>query len=270
MRFKARVKLLARATANFLSTGRRSKLGRCDVCGTHTLFLSTSDNVKESMHCLHCGASSRNRALAKAIIEQLASAHARSIKEFVSGKQVGNLGIYELQATGPLHDYLAVLPGYVCSEYFDGVAGGEHVNDVRCENMEHLTFADDSFDCVVHQSILEHVRYPEKALRECCRVLKPGGWLLFEVPVCDYWVPGVREKTVARIAVDEAGNEKELLPPLYHYDPIRPEGIIVYTDFGRDLSERLETMGMQARILLDEHGNSKMSHSAIFAVRKPD
>jgi hypothetical protein len=268
MRLNAQARLLTRAAVNFLSTGRRSKLGRCNVCGNNALFLSTSDNLKESMHCIHCGATSRNRALANVIIGQVAAGRVCSIKDLVADEQVQSLKIYELQASGPLHDYLGALPGYVCSEYFYGRRGGEYVQGVRCENIECLTFANDFFDYVVHQSILEHVRYPGKALSECCRVLKPGGWLLFEVPLCDYWGPEVREKSVARIYVDDAGNEKELMAPLYHYDPLRPEGIVVYTDFGRDLSVRLEEMGLPAHIYLEKYDNSKMSHSAIFAARK--
>ena len=43
-------------------------------------------------------------------------------------------------------------------------------------------FADDSFDMVFHQGLLEHFRNPVDMLREDLRVLKPGGHLLVDVP----------------------------------------------------------------------------------------
>ena len=45
-----------------------------------------------------------------------------------------------------------------------------------------MPFADDSFDVVFHQGLLEHFRDPLPLLRENCRVLKPGGYLVVDVP----------------------------------------------------------------------------------------
>jgi SAM-dependent methyltransferase len=45
-----------------------------------------------------------------------------------------------------------------------------------------LPFADQSFDIVFHQGLLEHFRDPLPVLRENQRVLKPGGYLLVAVP----------------------------------------------------------------------------------------
>jgi SAM-dependent methyltransferase len=39
-----------------------------------------------------------------------------------------------------------------------------------------------SFDTVLFTSVLEHMEEPERALRECARVLKPGGNMIFLVP----------------------------------------------------------------------------------------
>ncbi|MBU0742232.1 class I SAM-dependent methyltransferase [bacterium] len=43
-------------------------------------------------------------------------------------------------------------------------------------------FPDDSFDLVFHQGLLEHFRDPLPLLREDLRVLRPGGYLLVDVP----------------------------------------------------------------------------------------
>jgi SAM-dependent methyltransferase len=40
----------------------------------------------------------------------------------------------------------------------------------------------DTFDSAICTAVLEHLEEPEAALRECCRVLKPGGVALYSVP----------------------------------------------------------------------------------------
>lgn len=58
-----------------------------------------------------------------------------------------------------------------------------------------LKFENDSFEAVVCWSILEHIPYPEKAVGELYRVLKPGGKIWVQLPFLfpyheapkDYW-----------------------------------------------------------------------------------
>lgn len=58
-----------------------------------------------------------------------------------------------------------------------------------------LKFENNSFDVVVCLSILEHVPYPQKAIAELHRVLKPGGEIWIQLPFSypyhegpqDYW-----------------------------------------------------------------------------------
>lgn len=49
-------------------------------------------------------------------------------------------------------------------------------------DIEAMPFADASFATVVCTEVLEHVPYPDKALAEMRRVLKPGGLLIGSVP----------------------------------------------------------------------------------------
>lgn len=46
-----------------------------------------------------------------------------------------------------------------------------------------LPFRDGTFDCVLCNHVLEHIPDDAAAMRELYRVLKPGGWGIFQVPI---------------------------------------------------------------------------------------
>ena len=45
-----------------------------------------------------------------------------------------------------------------------------------------IPVADESFDSALCTAVLEHLEEPEQALRECHRILKPGGMAIYSVP----------------------------------------------------------------------------------------
>ena len=45
-----------------------------------------------------------------------------------------------------------------------------------------LPFPDESFDLVFHRTVAEHFEEPASAIKECARVLRPGGKLVFLTP----------------------------------------------------------------------------------------
>lgn len=47
---------------------------------------------------------------------------------------------------------------------------------------EDLPFEDNQFDTVVFSEVMEHLRFPQKALQDIARVLKPGGEMVGSVP----------------------------------------------------------------------------------------
>lgn len=53
---------------------------------------------------------------------------------------------------------------------------------VCCGDAFALPFADGTFDVVFHQGLLEHFRNPGDLIAENARVLKPGGYILVDVP----------------------------------------------------------------------------------------
>lgn len=53
---------------------------------------------------------------------------------------------------------------------------------VNCGALERQNFADDSFDAITLNHVIEHVPDPIGTLRECARILKPGGTLAVFTP----------------------------------------------------------------------------------------
>ena len=101
---------------------------------------------------------------------------------------------------------------------------------MRSEDIEALTFPDQSLDLHVHLDVMEHVNRPDRALREMCRTLRPGGMAIFTTP----FYPGL-EKTLRRAIRFEDGIE-HLGAPEYHGNPISDEGALVTFHYGRDLN----------------------------------
>ena len=57
---------------------------------------------------------------------------------------------------------------------------------------------DNSVDCVVCVSTLEHVRHPEKVVAEIYRILKPGGIVYINVPFMSHSTPTQTTSVVGR------------------------------------------------------------------------
>ena len=49
--------------------------------------------------------------------------------------------------------------------------------------MEQVSFADSSVDVIIHSDTLEYIPDSKVPLRESMRVLKPGGYLFYTVPI---------------------------------------------------------------------------------------
>jgi SAM-dependent methyltransferase/MoaA/NifB/PqqE/SkfB family radical SAM enzyme len=219
--------------------------GICSVCGADTEFTvkKAGFSLRETI-CGSCGASRRSRDLVTGILKTYGLDALGSLTDQLSG--LTHLTIFEAQAEGPLHRVLRQLPDYRCAEFFDGIPlGSTNAAGVRCEDLERLTFADDSLDLVITQDVFEHVADPQAAFREIARVLKPGGCHIFTVPLHE------GHNTLTRVEVIN-GQPVHLMPPVYHGDPLRATGSLVYTDFGNDLPDLLVPLGFATDIISQE------------------
>jgi SAM-dependent methyltransferase len=227
-----------------MKDSRMGEYGKCAICGNHAAFFVEEGCSLRETRCIYCQGSKRNRDLAQIIVQTFLNDDTLSLAEGL--KSFKNLAIYETQMTGSVHNCLKHLPRYSCSEYFDMIpAGSTNESGIRCENLERLSFPHNSFDLVISQDVLEHVRNPEDAFREIYRVLKPGGSHIFTVPLHE------GRKTTRRVEIQ---GEKDIavLPPVYHGDPLRHAGSLVYTDFGEDITDLLNALHMHTEIAIHE------------------
>ncbi|MDM8566426.1 class I SAM-dependent methyltransferase [Candidatus Halobeggiatoa sp. HSG11] len=214
--------------------------GYCKVCDKQTNFLVDRlfgsqiteqgwiPNWRERLECQQCRLNNRQRAILHVI------------KEAVEKKST-NPVIYAMEQVTPLFSCLKQqYENVIGSEYLgEDIESGSVVNNIRHENIEQLSFADQSIDIIVSNDVLEHVNSPEKAIAEIYRVLKPNGEIFMTVPF-----HANEEKTVCRATLNN-GTIKHLLPPVYHGNPISDEGSLVFNDFGWDLLEQMKMIGFQ-------------------------
>lgn len=108
--------------------------------------------------------------------------------------------------------------------------------------MESLTFPDESFDVFITQDVMEHVNNPQKVYSEIARVLKPNGVHIFTTPIYCF------QKTRSRIVIKD-GKRLNVLPPIFHGNPIDQNGSLVTYDWGYDICEIIEkSCGMKSNI----------------------
>jgi SAM-dependent methyltransferase len=226
-----------------LSLRYRHTYGRCSVCGRWGLFRRQHSSIREGYQCSHCAASLRYRHQASVIVAKYATQRSKSFAELAREPSFLGLSIYEPGIIGPFRRYLEAHPNYTTSYLWEGVEPGESHRGVRCENLESLTFANETFDLVISSDIFEHVRKPYLAFAEVHRVLKPGGRHIFTVPLS--WP--LKQRTVPRVDTTE-DEDVSLLPEVYHGSPTDPKGSLVYTDFGLDIVEDLERIGFRTEV----------------------
>lgn len=158
-------------------------------------------------------------------------------------------------------------PRYVPSHFFPGIEPGNRVEDVRCENLEALTFPDDSVDLHVTQDVLEHVYHPSKVFREIARTLKPGGAHVFTTPLVNKDKP-----SRLRARMGEDGQVFHLEPPVYHGNPISDKGSLVTVDWGYDICQAVfESCGLFTHLVYidDLSMGVRAEYIEVLVTRKP-
>ena len=153
-----------------------------------------------------------------------------------------DLGIYITEQLTPIYKYfLNRFPQTIGSEFLGNAVprGASNSDGIRNENLCALTFKDHSFDVLVSLDVFEHIPAYQDAFKECARVLKPGGRLMWSVP----FIPSSRTNSIRAKLVE--GNVQHILPPEYHGDPLSSNGILCFQHFGWEMLDEMKQAGFR-------------------------
>lgn len=103
------------------------------------------------------------------------------------------------------------------------------IADVKAD-ITNLPFENESFDVILCNHVLEHIPDDKKAMKELYRVMKKGGWGIFQVPL-----ENERTQTYEDFSITDP---KERTKHFGQYDHVRV--------YGMDYFDRLEKAGFQA------------------------
>lgn len=170
-------------------------------------------DVRDAVSCNICGTQLRNMTLARAVMIAV------GLPEPFSRLRVRRplLRLLELNDCGALRGFMRRrrMPRKVSGDFPE-------------VDMQALPYADSSFDLVMHGDTLEHVPDPVTALRECHRVLRPGGALCYTVPV----------------VIGRPTRRRDNLPASYHGRSDNPIYLVV-TEYGDDFWQQPLEAGFQ-------------------------
>lgn len=245
-----------------MSLASDSYTGDCAVCGTTQLFECAEVRIRESYRCKSCKALLREREQARCIVQCYGRADVKNLARLADDADFQRLRIYEPGTIGSFRKFLRPLPGYQQSDYYDEKNRKNAPPNVPHQDLQHLTFADSSFDLVITSDILEHVRRPIEALQQIARVLTNGGMHIFTVPLT---VP-IAAKTVAR--VDTSGDEDQHLLPQHYHGNGKGGQSLVYNDFGSDILSMLKAAGFSARFVHPTSTSSIVNSVATIVARR--
>jgi SAM-dependent methyltransferase len=194
-------------------------MGYCFSCGRNTQFVARDDWWRDHYRCDHCGSIPRERALMYCV------------EKFFPNWR--DLIIHESSPAdrGASKRLRHEAKNYIPSQYFPDIPLGTMHKSFRCENLEKLTFLNNSIDLHISQDVFEHIFDPAQAFREIARTLKPGGAHIFTVPLVNKNSP-----TDWRARMRSDGTIEHLIfPPEYHDNPVSENGSLVTVHWGFDI-----------------------------------
>ena len=217
--------------------------GRCPACERKTVFevntgamFADRPNLREGLRCAHCRLTARQRLILLAMQQE-------------AGRLPAPLHGAILEQTTRLYRVAHARWRWLAgSEYLgDGHVSGKHYwwsthwwrwRRTRHESITSFSHPTGSLSLLVHSDVLEHVYDTGLALRECARVLRKDGVMLFTAPFF-----ADRDRSVLRGRPREDGQIEHLEAPEYHGDGMQRGGIYTFHNFGWDFFERLRESG---------------------------
>ncbi len=263
------------------SQAHKPVASQCNVCGRETQYFYESVALwRETLTCEHCGTTSRYRSIARGILQAVKELSAVDVPSLdaLSGQSAARLRVYDTQppfyyltCSYPLPDMLRRSGWFdvEVSQYRpDTPMGTELAPGVTNQNLECLTFADESLDIVITSDVMEHVRLDALAHREIYRVLRPGGIYLFTVPHMRSL-----ERTLIRTKVvdpQDPSKDVHLLEPEYHGDTNAKhgDGVLAYRVYGTDLDKALNDLGFDVLYTKEDFPVQGIMNTELYYCRK--
>ena len=214
--------------------------GYCGLCRQETEFAFTAGtgnpvNLREEMSCSQCELNARIR-----VVLHLLQAFS---------PPGGPERIYLTEQATRLYKFVRERwPQVIGSEFFDDSMQQRltqyltHLVSerelLRHEDVTALSFDSEALDVIISCDVLEHVPDYRQALAEFARVLQPGGRLLLTAPFMEQ-----SADTTVRARLRDDGSIEHLEEPEYHGDPVDPEGVLAFYNFGWDLLDEVRASG---------------------------
>lgn len=203
-------------------------------------------NWRERLECPICHMNNRQRLVASIIDEKL------------NGKK--NLDVYFMEQVTSIFKWSESKFSnhkIVGSEYLGhSLEAGDLYQGLRHEDVENLSFQDDSLDMIFSNDVFEHIPDPGKGFSECYRVLRTGGELIMTIPFHEE-----SRCSEARSKIVD-GQLVRILPDAFHGNPISSEGSLVFTDFGWDVLELAKEIGFQ-KSEIEIYASKEFAHFGI-------
>lgn len=255
-------------------------VGVCNICGNHTVFFCGNKALyRESLFCAECLTTSRYRSIARGIlraIKELTGHDAKSIAGLDAILENVSVKIYDTQVSFytethayPIPDLLSKLKWIDLQQsiYLPAQPWGAELSPkVTNQNLECLTFPDNSFDIVITSDVMEHVRLDEPAYLEIRRVLRPGGFYVFTVP----HFRNARE-SIVRVAVPEPSDPSKdlyLMEKEYHGDINSAEGTALsYRAYGTEIDDKLRELGFTVDYSAQDFVETAIMNTELFYCR---
>jgi SAM-dependent methyltransferase len=228
-----------------------SSFGYCHCCRTNTEFHASESFLREFYKCVHCQSIPRHRHLQMVLDMYFPGWEDLHIHE--SSPAVRHIAQYAKH--------------YSSSQLLPGIKPGETAEGMLCQDLENLTFADNTFDLFITQDVMEHVFHPDRAIAEIHRVLKPGGAHIFTAPKHKGLLA-----TVQRARLAEDGSVVHMLPEMYHGNPVGDGRALVTWDYGYDFEELLSDWSgspVQTFRTRDHAKGIDAMFNEVFVIRKP-
>jgi SAM-dependent methyltransferase len=257
-------------------------LGKCNVCGNEVNFTYEDDSLwRETLFCSECKSPSRYRSIAMGIIravDDITGIRVDSVNDFCNKDFPRQLDVYDTQCAFysdhcayPLPDLLKKSGNFSVktSKFIQGTLLGSLIgDDVTNQNLEALTFKDESFDIVITSDVMEHVRLDELAHKEIARVLKKNGIYIFTVP----HGRGINNNLI-RVAIpdpEDKSKDQFIMEPEYHGDVNGDGGgALSYRVYGLELDEMLYRAGFDVKYnFFNDYKNCILNTELFYCIKK--